>query len=275
MQELIIKSEKTIRQSAAELWRYRELLLYFAWRDIKVKYKETVLGVLWVIMQPLVLTLVFTLVFFQRFQSQDLGLPYPLFVLSGLAIWNFAASSISDAVHGMEGQSRVIKKIYFPRLIVPLAGSLTAAFDLLFVLILVGVGCAWHGILVSPVNVLVALPLSLFITGLSSAGLACMFSILSAIFKDFRYVVPFFLQLLFFTSPVFYHPQEMLGGGWGGCLDWHPIAAGIDLMRLGLSSHGDLSLLQGMWKALLAACLLFCTGLLVFKKLEPKLADIL
>lgn len=269
--ETHIRAIKTVSLDLREIWEQRELLYFFVWRDIKVKYKHTWLGIIWVLLQPIALSALFVLVFKNGLQVKSSSLPYPIFVFLGLVLWGFASSSMTNASHSMEINARIISKIYFPRLIVPISSVAGAAFDLLFGLALALAGIAAYQLDVQWIKLFTLAPLGLLLLTFSATGLAFLFSILNAIYKDFRYVIPFVVQLLFFGSGVFYEPGQLGKGWWSGLLTWNPFAVGIDTFR-GAFTGAPLDWFM-VGKGLCSAALLFFSGLFVFKKLEPILAD--
>lgn len=188
--------------NARELWRYRELLYFLTWRDVKVRYKQTLLGAAWAILQPLLMMVVFS-VFFGRLAHVDSGgMPYPLFAFAGLLPWMFFATAIANAGNSVVGSERLITKIYFPRLAIPFASvgaalvDFAVAFGMLFVLMLYyHVSPSWNFLLVAPVMVLFVL---------AALGVGTLLSALNVAYRDFRYVIPFLVQLWMFATPTVY-----------------------------------------------------------------------
>ena len=187
----------------AELWRYRELLYFFVWRDIKVRYKQTVLGALWAIIQPVATTLIFT-IFFGRLGglSKQVDGSYSLFVYVGLSLWTFYANAVSLAANSLVGSSHLISKVYFPRLLIPIAaifsGLVDFAISFAFLLVLM---VAYR---VPPSPQIVALPFFVVGTMVIAAGAGVLFSALVVSYRDFRYVITFVVQLWLFGTPVLY-----------------------------------------------------------------------
>ncbi len=269
--EITIEPKSKAFNTILELWQFRELLYYFTWRDIKVKYKETTLGVAWVVLQPIAMTTIFVMLFSKGLRIYLNELPYPVFVLSGLVLWNFVSNNMTNAAQSMELNGKIIKKTYFPRLIVPLSAMLVAAFDLLFGFALLLAACLWFQVPIHLSNALTAVPLGFCLLLFAGAGLACLFSILNALFKDFRYIIPFVVQLLFFTTPVFYDLNILGDGWWSKLYDWNPFSSGIQLFRSIFSEQAIR--LVALWKPFTTSALILVSGLFVFNKLEPKLAD--
>jgi lipopolysaccharide transport system permease protein len=200
---VVISSKQNLSLSIKELWRYRELFYFFTWRDIKVKYKQTALGLLWAILQPLLLMIIFTWFFGRTLKIPSQNLPYPIFVFSGLLVWNIFASGLVNASNSMINNSAIIKKIYFPRLIIPVSSVLVSLFDfamafVLFIPLLIYYqqDLSW--------TALWAWPLALFVSIMATLGMGCWLAALNVKYRDFRYVIPFLVQVLFFLSPVIY-----------------------------------------------------------------------
>ena len=191
-----------------ELWRYQELFYFFTWRDIKIKYKQTVLGFLWAVLQPVLMMTIFTLFFGKALNIPSQNLPYPVYVFSGLLIWNIFSTGLSSAANSMVNNSSIIKKIYFPRLIVPVSSILVALFDFVMALtVFIVVLIFYH----QPVSwtILVYWPLAITFSAVATLGLGCWLAALNVKYRDFRYVIPFLIQVLFFLTPVIY-PVSML-----------------------------------------------------------------
>jgi homopolymeric O-antigen transport system permease protein len=185
-----------------ELWQYRELLYFLAWRDVKVRYKQTVLGAAWAILQPLLMMIVFSVFFGRLAQVDSGGWPYPLFAFAGLLPWTFFATAIANAGNSVVGSERLITKIYFPRLAIPFASvgaalvDFAVAFGMLFVLMLY--------YRVAPTANLLAAPLVVFLFLLAALGVGTLLAALNVAYRDFRYVIPFLVQLWMFATPTVY-----------------------------------------------------------------------
>ena len=276
MTEYIIKPPGKLTINWKELWRYRELFYFFTWRDIKVKYKQTVLGFLWAILQPLAMMTVFVLFFAKGLNVPTDNIPAPIFYFVGLMFWNLFSSGLNASANSMVSNAEIIKKIYFPRLIVPFSGVLVALFDFLMTLIpFIGL-MIYYGITTDflfSFHLIWQLPLALFITIITTIGLGCMIAAWNVKYRDFRYVVPFMIQFLLFVTPVIY-PVTMF--------DNIPIAKYIlslnpmtGVMLLARNSFsGDNLPLDLMGISIFATILFFIVGLLTFRKMEAYFADI-
>lgn len=276
MTEYIIKPPGKLTINWKELWRYRELFYFFTWRDIKVKYKQTILGFLWAILQPLAMMTVFVLFFSKGLKVPTDNIPAPIFYFVGLMFWNLFSSGLNSSANSMVSNAEIIKKIYFPRLIVPFSGVLVALFDFLMTLIpFIGL-MIYYGVMTDFVfsfHLLWQLPLALLMTVITTIGLGCMIAAWNVKYRDFRYVVPFMIQFLLFVTPVIY-PVTMF--------DNIPIAKYIlslnpmtGVMLLARNSFsGDILPLDLMGVSSFATILFFVIGLFTFRKMEAYFADI-
>jgi len=270
--EFEIKPRSKFSLGLKELWEYRELFYFFAWRDIKVKYKQSMLGVFWAIFQPLLMTALFTLGFGKMIATQtDLTIAYPIFALSGFLLWNIFSSGLSNSGNSMVNHANIIKKIYFPRLIIPISSILVSIIDFLMaflvfvpVMIYFDVTFGWCAIYL--------IPLSVLLTVFSTFGLGVLLSALNVKYRDFRYVLPFFIQALLFVTPVIY-PTSITGNGPFTLLfKINPMYAPIEIFRM--SFHGFNSSFDGLWLSILVSITLFIFGVVYFRKTESYFADI-
>ncbi len=259
-----------------ELWRYRELLLFLAWRDVKVRYKQTLLGAAWAVLQPAMMMVVFV-VFFGRLAGMSTnGIPQPLFFLTGVLPWFFFSSALANAANSVVGSERLITKIYFPRLAVPFATVLAAAVDFLVaggLLLAVIVGYAIAGYPIAPGWQILLVPIAVALIGLTAAGLGTLLSALNVAYRDFRYVIPFFIQLGMFATPAIYmHPKGDEGPIVAALLILNPMNSLVETFRVSLL--GGQVPWVGLGIAALAAVLLFLAGCFYFRKVEDRFADI-
>lgn len=255
-----------------ELWRYRELIYFFVWRDIKVRYKQTAVGVLWAVFQPLFAMIVFTL-FFGRFAKMPSdGIPYPIFVYVGLLLWNYFSFSLTHASNSMVSNAAIIQKIYFPRLIIPVASSFVGLVDFCIAsLILIGLMLHYH--YTPNIKGLLYVPLLVLISFLSSVGLGCFLASINVKYRDIRYVMPFFIQMMMYLTPVIY-PVSIAGEKFKWLLLLNPMSGVIETARAVIlgSKNTDLSVL---FTSLAISIVLFIFGILYFRKTESYFADII
>lgn len=269
--EYIITVPKKINLNLKELWQYRELFYFFTWRDIKVKYKQAVLGLLWAILQPLLTMLIFTFLGYLLKIPSD-GIPYPVFAYSGLMLWTMFSSSVSNAGNSMVSNANIIKKIYFPRLIIPMSSILVASFDFIMAFIVfVGLLIYFH-IDVSVLKIICFVPISVIITIIASFGLGSFLAALNVKYRDFKYIIPFFVQSLMFLTPVIY-PVSILKYQWAKYLiALNPMSGAIDLIRNAIINkplHMEYFIIS-----VISAIVIFFVGLFYFRKTEAYFADI-
>ena len=254
-----------------EIWAYRELLYFFVWRDIKVRYKQTVIGAGWAIVQPFFTMVVFSLFFGLLAKIPSLGLPYPIFYYSALLPWMYFANALSSATNTMVEQQRIITKVYFPRIILPLAAVLSGLLDFLIAFaILIGM-MLFYGLVPTPAALL--LPFFLLLAVATALGAGLWLSALNAIYRDVRYALPFLVQFWMFASPVAY-PSSLVPERWRWLYGLNPMAGVIEGFRWALTGRGQPPGLLLVASA--AAVLLLLTGgLFYFQKMEGTFADVI
>jgi lipopolysaccharide transport system permease protein len=253
-----------------ELWHSRELLYFFVWRDIKIRYKQTAIGAAWAILQPLLTMLIFTIFFGRLAKMPSEGLPYPLFYYCALLPWLYFASSLQNATNVIVDQQRVITKVYFPRLVLPLSAVTSPLLDFgigfsILVLMLIYYG-------VHPTRALLVLPLFLALAILTALGVGLWLSAMNAMYRDVRYVVPFLVQFWMFASPVAY-PSSLVPDRWRWLYGLNPMTGVIEGFRWALTGSGKPP------SVLLAASagavvLLVVSGAMYFQKMEGIIADV-
>jgi lipopolysaccharide transport system permease protein len=270
--EYEIKPARRLSLGLAELWHYRELFYFFTWRDIKVKYKQTVIGFAWAVLQPLLMMLIFT-AFFGRMVGQSLpaGMPYPVFVFAGLMLWNLFSSGLTNAGNSMVSNANIIKKIYFPRLIIPFAAVLVGVFDFVMTFAVFAALLLYYGVPLQGIS-LAALPLALLLAAAATVGAGSFIASLSVKYRDFRYIVPFSVQFLLFVTPVIYPASIVTHPVLHAVVQLNPMTGAIALFRAGLTGQwpdaGTLLLSAGM------AAVLLVGGLFYFRKTEAYFADL-
>ena len=257
-----------------DLWTYRELLYFLTWRDVKVRYKQTAIGVLWAILQPVLTTAIFTVIFstVARFESQSV--PYPLFALSGFLIWLFVFNSISFAANSLVGNSNLVTKIYFPRLIVPVSATLSGLFDLLFSFAVLAAMMIYYiskGAIALGWQIALA-PVFLFLAIILTVGLGNLFSALNVRFRDVKFALPFALQVWMFASPIFY-PPEILSEKARFVLAFNPLTGILQGFRASLFGEKYDWLTIGIGAAMTVVLML--VSLFVFKRMEDDFADLI
>lgn len=253
-----------------ELWRYRELLFFLTWRDVKVRYKQTVLGVLWAVIQPVMAMVVFT-IFFGKLGKLDQFTTeaYPIFVFAGLVPWNFFGQAVSHSGQSLISEANLLTKVYFPRLIIPCAsvGSLLVDFAVSFVVML-GL-MIYYG--VSPTVNLLMVPVLVFTTIFTALGVGTILSALAVAYRDFRYVIPFMVQIWMFASPVAY-PLKIVPEKWQLVYALNPMAGVISGFRSAMLGEPFRWGVLGVSFAV--AAILFLIGAFYFRRIERRFADI-
>jgi lipopolysaccharide transport system permease protein len=268
----ITPPEKLVSINLPEIWRYRDLLYIFVWKDIKVRYKQTAIGVLWAIFQPFLTMIIFTVFFGRLAKMPSDGVPYPIFVYAGLLLWNYFSTALANASDSLVMSEGIIKKVYFPRLILPLATTVTPVVDFLLALvILFGLMIFYHftphllGIILMPILLLISL--------LSAWGLGVCLASVNVKYRDVRYILPFFLQIMIFLTPVIY-PVSMIPQKYQWIIYLNPMAGVIQTARTSLLGSGPIN-----WIVLLISfgisLLLVYGGIYYFRRTERFFADIL
>lgn len=272
--ELTIEAGRAERHYWRDLWRYRELLGFLAWRDIKVRYKQTVLGAAWALVQPAITLVVFTFVFGRLAKMPAGNLPenaYPLLVLAGLLPWQLFANSLSAVSASLVGNTHLISKVYFPRLLVPLSSIAVALVDFLFVVVLYALLAAFHGLL--PDWRVIALPLYILLALAAALGAGLWLAALTVRYRDFRFVLPFLIQVGVFLSPVGFSTANV--PNWRLLYSFNPLVGIIDGFRWCLL-RGDVEL---FWPAQIIAvgmtALFVWSGIWFFRRTERGFADII
>lgn len=267
----IIRPPKSIAQiNFKELWDYRELFYTLAWRDIKVRYKQTFIGAVWAMLQPFVLMVVFSVFFGQVAGLAQEGIPYPIFVFTGLLFWNLFSNSLSASSDSLVSNQAMLQKIYFPRVILPISTMIVFLVDFFFASLIMIVLMIYYGFAPTVVGIVLIIP-ALFITVLSSAGLGLALASINVKYRDVRYVLPFFVQILLFITPVIYPPDILGEYQWLWFLS--PMAGVVDTMRAGMLGIDsiDWQLLGGSF---LVSLVFLISGVTVFNKTEKYFADI-
>lgn len=255
-----------------ELWKYRELFFFLVWRDVKVRYKQMMLGVAWAVLQPAMMMVVFT-VFFHRLAGIDTGgLPAPLFYLSGLLPWFFFQQSVNASGSSVVGSEHLITKIYFPRLIIPVASVFAAVFDSIIAMSLLVVMCVFYG--QAPNANLVFLPLVYMVIAMLAIGVGTLIAALNVLYRDVRYIVPFALQLGIFATPTIYmSPKGHEGRTLNLLADINPMTALVSAYRS--TTIGGPLPWEPLGVAAVVAFAMLVVGCLFFRKTEDRFADII
>src|SRR5580693_1431888 len=219
----------------AEVWQYRELLYFFVWRDVKIRYKQTVIGVLWVVLQPVLNMLVFTLFFGRLAKLPSDGLPYPVFYFAALVPWAYFSYALASTTTVVVDNQQVITKVYFPRLILPISATLSGLVDFSIGFVVLALFTFAYGI--RPTLAALWLPVLLLLAVFSALGVGLWLSALNALYRDVRYVIPFVIQFWMFASPVAY-PSSLVPVRWRWLYGLNPMAGVIEGFRWALTGRG-------------------------------------
>ncbi len=270
--EFEIKPRSKFSLGLKELWEYRELFYFFTWRDVKVKYKQTVLGFLWAILQPLFMTVIFTVFLGESISAKThLPIPYPVFALSGMLLWGIFSSGMSNAANSMVNNANIIKKIYFPRLIIPISALLGALIDF-FVAIPVFIITLFIYKVELNFSALLFLPVSVFITCLSAMGCGLLLAALNVKYRDVRYIIPFLVQGLLFITPVLFPSNISQNPIAQFFLQLNPLSGALELTRALFT--GYTINMETVFLSMAVSVLLFITGVVYFRKTEGYFADL-
>jgi lipopolysaccharide transport system permease protein len=253
----------------AELWRYRELLYFFVWRDVKIRYKQTVIGVAWVVLQPLLTMLVFTLFFGRLAKLPSAGLPYPVFYFAALVPWIYFATALQATTNVVVENQRVITKVYFPRLVLPISTVLSGLVDFSIGFVVLAIFLA--GYRIHPGFAVLWLPFFILLAIATALGVGLWLSALNALYRDVKYVTPFLVQFWMLASPVAY-PSSLVPERWRWLYGLNPMAGVIDGFRWALTGHGQP---PGplLIASSIAVAIVLLAGLLFFNRMESSIAD--
>ena len=253
-----------------ELWAYRELLYFFVWRDIKVRYKQTAIGAAWAVLQPVMTMLVFSLFFGRLARIPSQGLPYPVFYYCALLPWMYFSTAMQGATNIVVDQQRVITKIYFPRVVLPIAAVLSGLLDFAISFVVFLTIMVYYRIV--PTAAIIWLPGFTLLAILTALGVGLWLSALNALYRDVRYVLPFLVQFWMFASPVAY-PSSLVPEKWRWLYGLNPMAGVIEGFRWALTGHGQPpGILLATSSA--AVLLLVLSGLVYFHAMEGTIADV-
>lgn len=253
-----------------EVWRFRELLYFLTWRDIKVRYKQTVLGALWAIIQPFFTMVVFSLFFGKLAKVPSDGVPYPIFTYAALVPWSFFSTGLTQSSNSLVGSANLIKKIYFPRLVIPIASVISGIVDFVLAFVVLLLMMAYYGII--PTMNIVWLPFLLLLAGVTSLAVGLWLSAMNVQFRDVRYTLPFLTQFWLFATPIAY-PSSLLPEPWRTLYGINPMAGVVEGFRWMLLNTNTppgpmLFVSAGV------SVLLLISGFYYFKRMEKTFADV-
>ena len=254
-----------------ELWEYRELIFFLTWRDVKVRYKQTVLGVAWAVLQPLLTMVVFSVFLGRLGKMPSDGLPYPIFSFAALVPWTFFAHGLNDAANSVVSGQQLITKVYFPRLAIPIATVLSGLVDLAIALIILVLMMIGYGI-VPTSRVLWLAPL-LLLAFMTTLAVGLWLSALNVKYRDVRYAVPFLTNIWLFATPIAY-PSSLLEAPWRSVYALNPMVGVVEGFRWALLGS-SIELFPILVTSSLAALAMLVSGLLYFRRMEIRFADLL
>jgi len=253
-----------------ELWKYRELLYFLVWRDIKVRYKQTALGAAWAVLQPLLTMIVLTVFFGRLAKIPSNGIPYPLFAYTALLPWQLFAFALTESANSLVGNQSLITKVYFPRLIVPLASVLAGLVDFGISFVVLLILMAYYRIV--PTATIVVLPLFIILAVATALSVGLWLSALNVQFRDVRYTIPFLTQFWLFATPVAY-PSSLVPERWRVWYGLNPMTGVVEGFRWALLGKAR-SPGTSLWVSVLVVVLLLVGGLAYFRRMESTFADI-
>jgi len=270
--ELIIEAGRTEAQYWRDLYRYRELFYFLSWRDILVRYKQTVIGIAWAVIRPFLTMVVFTIVFGKLAKLPSEGAPYPILVFSAVLPWQFFANALSETSNSLIGNANLISKIYFPRLIIPASSVITSFVDFLISGIILVALIIWYQFV--PGWRVVTLPFFVAIAFAASIGCGLWLAALNVKYRDFRYIIPFIVQFGLFISPVGFS-SSIVPAKWRLLYSLNPMVGVIDGFRWAIIGGETLIYWPGFVLSFSLVMLLLVTGIRYFRKTEKTFADVI
>ena len=271
-QTLVIEAGRSERHYWRDVWRYRELFLFMAWRDILVRYKQTVIGMAWALLRPFLTMLVFTLVFSKLAKLPSEGVPYPILVFAALLPWQFFSNAFTEAGNSLIANANMISKVYFPRLVIPASAVIVSFIDFLISgLILIGL-MIWYGF--APDWRMLTLPIFIFIAFAAAMGAGLWIAALNVKYRDFRYIIPFVVQFGLYVSPVGFS-STIVPEQWRLLYSLNPMVGVIDGFRWAILGGSTQLYWPGFLLSLTLVAVLLITGIFYFRKTERGFADLI
>jgi lipopolysaccharide transport system permease protein len=271
-EELIIEAGRTEAQYWKDLWRYRELFYFLAWRDILVRYKQTVIGVAWALIRPFLTMVVFTVVFGQLAKLPSEGVPYPILVFAAMLPWQFFANSLSECSNSLLANANMIAKVYFPRLIVPTSAVIVSFVDFLISGMILLALMIWYDFV--PGWRILTLPIFILIALAAAIGAGLWLAALNVEYRDFRYIVPFMVQFGMYISPVGFS-SNVVPAKWRLLYSLNPMVGVIDGFRWAILGGNAKLYLPGFILSVALVGLLLVSGIWYFRKMERTFADVI
>ena len=270
--ELIIEAGRTESQYWKDLWRYRELFYFLAWRDILVRYKQTAIGIAWALIRPFLTMIVFTVVFGNLAKLPSEGAPYPILVFAAMLPWQFFSNALSESSNSLITNSNLISKVYFPRLIVPASAVIVSFVDFLISGMILLALMAWYNFV--PDWRILTLPFFIMIAFVASMGAGLWLAALNVEYRDFRYIVPFIVQFGLYVSPVGFS-SSIVPEEWRLLYSVNPMVGVIDGFRWAILGGESKIYWPGFTLSVGLVALLFASGIWYFRKMERTFADVI
>ncbi|MFN7853752.1 MAG: ABC transporter permease [Dolichospermum sp.] len=270
--ELIIEAGRTEKQYWQDLWRYRELFYFLAWRDILVRYKQTAIGIVWALIRPFLTMVVFTVVFGQLAKLPSEGAPYPILVFSAMLPWQFFSNSLSECSNSLIGNANLLSKVYFPRLVVPTSAVVVSFVDFMISGIILLALMAWYNFV--PTWRILTLPLFIGVAFAASMGAGLWLASLNVQYRDFRFLVPFIVQFGLYISPVGFS-STIVPEKWRFLYSLNPMVGVIDGFRWAILGGNSQLYLPGFILSMALVVLLLVSVICYFRKMERTFADVI
>jgi len=270
--ELIIEAGRTEKQYWQDLWRYRELFYFLAWRDILVRYKQTAIGIVWALIRPFLTMVVFTVVFGQLAKLPSEGAPYPILVFSAMLPWQFFSNSLSECSNSLISNANLLSKVYFPRLVVPTSAVVVSFVDFMISGIILLALMAWYNFV--PTWRILTLPLFIGVAFAASMGAGLWLASLNVQYRDFRFIVPFIVQFGLYISPVGFS-STIVPEKWRFIYSLNPMVGVIDGFRWAILGGNSQLYLPGFILSMALVVLLLVSGIWYFRKMERTFADVI
>ncbi len=271
-QKLIIRAGRTEHQYWQDIWKYRELFYFLAWRDILVRYKQTVIGLAWALLRPFLTTMVFTLVFGVLLKAPSTGAPYPIVVFAAMLPWQFFSNALSECSNSLISNSNLISKVYFPRLIVPTSAVIVSFVDFMISAVILLGFMAWFNFV--PDWRILTLPLFVAIAFAAAMGAGLWLAALNVEYRDFRYIVPFIVQFGLYISPVGFS-SSVVPERWRLLYSLNPMVGVIDGFRWAILGKDFAIYVPGFLLSVALVMVVLITGIQYFRRMERKFADVI
>lgn len=267
---LVIEAGKSEKHYFMDLWRYRELFYFLSWRDILVRYKQTVIGVAWSVIRPIVTMFAFTIVFGRIAKLPSGDAPYAILVFTALLPWQFFSNALGESSNSLISNSSMISKIYFPRMIMPASSIIVSMIDFIISFILLAILMAWYRFI--PSWKIIFMPLFLLLALVVTLGAGLLFSALNVKYRDFRYIVPFIIQFGIYASPVGFS-SDVIPARWRMLYSINPLVGVIDGFRWSIIGKGVNFYMPGFILSIALALFILIMGIIYFRKTEKTFAD--